>query len=712
MTRLSRKELLSRLCALPVTAAMPRAVSKPAQSTDLRRTSDPNAHRRHIRFFLVDESAGFYVFWDDGTVYWYRDQSSTAPGTPNDGTISFSHGGVGAPLATGWSRFREAVYCGDGTIYALDEGGNLRWYQDIARDGTVHWAPRSGEIVKRGWPRHRLVCGDAKTGDIYAVDENGNLHWIQIEGSADVRTFNDRIIDKEWNSVSSIFCGGDGILYAVLPNGTMKWYRHLAEAGPSNAAQFAAGSGSEVGVTLGPDLFYGSDLRGNIYCANALGGLSRTKDLERDGVTLLEPGHWQVITSGWDSYAPVRGYCTPLSVAPGEEIAIRLSAGPRVKKCKVTFYRLRLNGERFGDKVSDTRTVSLSWQPVPPKPWSEDHDWRASVQHVIPAGWRSGLYAAECIGEDGEAFYVSFVVKPARSGQAPIAVISSTNTWNAYNEWGGRSQYTSPNGTPLTFSRPNPAASPIGNGKPDSRVRGELYVLSTLEQLRAQYDLYGDIDLHRKILDPNRYRAILLNTHPEYYSLEMRSALVEYLARGGSIVYLGGNGLYERVIFQPRYAGLEFRQNVSASPPPPRWLFKEQGLPEREILGVGYDEPRSVTFAPYEVTSAEHKVFRNTGVVNGQLIGATGYSGGASGWECDRISYPGGTPPNIVMLAKGTNPNGFGAEMTYYETGHGGFVFAASSLTFGGSLFVDPVLRKVLRNVLEDAVGTANESGQ
>ena len=32
--------------------------------------------------------------------------------------------------------------------------------------------------------------------------------------------------------------------------------------------------------------------------------------------------------------------------------------------------------------------------------------------------------------------------------------------------------------------------------------------------------------------------------------------------------------------------------------------------------------------------------------------------------------------------------------MTYYDTGHGGFVFSAGSLTFGGSLAVDPTLQK------------------
>jgi len=40
--------------------------------------------------------------------------------------------------------------------------------------------------------------------------------------------------------------------------------------------------------------------------------------------------------------------------------------------------------------------------------------------------------------------------------------------------------------------------------------------------------------------------------------------------------------------------------------------------------------------------------------------------------------------------------------MTYYETGAGGGVFAAGSLSFGGSLVVDPVLQQIVRNVLDE----------
>ena len=68
---------------------------------------------------------------------------------------------------------------------------------------------------------------------------------------------------------------------------------------------------------------------------------------------------------------------------------------------------------------------------------------------------------------------------------------------------------------------------------------------------------------------------------------------------------------------------------------------------------------------------------------------------------------PGQAPANIQVLARGTNTgpdNTFSAHMTYYDTPAGGFVFAAGSLTFGGSLAEDPQLQAIVRNVLDECL--------
>jgi hypothetical protein len=57
-----------------------------------------------------------------------------------------------------------------------------------------------------------------------------------------------------------------------------------------------------------------------------------------------------------------------------------------------------------------------------------------------------------------------------------------------------------------------------------------------------------------------------------------------------------------------------------------------------------------------------------------------------------------------VVLAEGAADGvGPGAEITYYDHPGGGFVFAAGSITLGGSLVVDPVLSGLIANVLARA---------
>ena len=38
--------------------------------------------------------------------------------------------------------------------------------------------------------------------------------------------------------------------------------------------------------------------------------------------------------------------------------------------------------------------------------------------------------------------------------------------------------------------------------------------------------------------------VLVLSAHPEYWTTQMLDALQAYLDRGGSVIYLGGNGLY------------------------------------------------------------------------------------------------------------------------------------------------------------------------
>ena len=45
---------------------------------------------------------------------------------------------------------------------------------------------------------------------------------------------------------------------------------------------------------------------------------------------------------------------------------------------------------------------------------------------------------------------------------------------------------------------------------------------------------------------------MLTGTHPEYYSARMLDAWEDYLAPGGRVMYMGGNGFYWVICYHPR----------------------------------------------------------------------------------------------------------------------------------------------------------------
>jgi hypothetical protein len=242
-------------------------------------------------------------------------------------------------------------------------------------------------------------------------------------------------------------------------------------------------------------------------------------------------------------------------------------------------------------------------------PW-EGAGWDTDAQHpadftlTVPSGWQSGMYAAQAVDDRGYVTYITFVVKPGPAAERnPFAVIVNTNTWNAYNR-GGRSNYTGPQGDSLSFLRPSPGATPahgaIVDGTVDDHVTpGELWVQNWLEDAGYGFDVYTDLDFDRGVDGLNGYRAVILSTHPEYWTLSEFNNLQGYVNQGGDVLYLGGNGLYHMVGYTPDGTVQVFTR--------PEDRFRNQSPPqyERTLLGVAYEtqpdfyRPASWT-APYQ----------------------------------------------------------------------------------------------------------------
>jgi hypothetical protein len=207
-----------------------------------------------------------------------------------------------------------------------------------------------------------------------------------------------------------------------------------------------------------------------------------------------------------------------------------------------------------------------------------------------------------------------------------------------------------------------------------------------------------------------------MNCHPEYWSKKMYELVKDWVHnKGGKLIYLGGNGITCEVDY-PSATAMRVKNGDYSQffvdgkfrcfcEMPCNDQFKSRFTttvePEAHLLGISYDRDGLMTAAPYSVVDETHWIFENTGLKNGDLFGIeslhTRCPGGASGHEIDKIQSS--SPANIHLLAKGTNPDNSGAEMTIYETSSGGAVFAVGSINYPSSLPVDKPLSEVTRNI-------------
>lgn len=372
---------------------------------------------------------------------------------------------------------------------------------------------------------------------------------------------------------------------------------------------------------------------------------------------------------------------------------------------------------------------------------------------MVRAPERSGLYYVQANGESGAFFSAPWVVAPAAPSE-PIAVLASTNTWNAYNNFGGRSNYVNAAGLApepivngrqeldryregalggwappdeayphLSFERPEPmnvipedaeATDPIAGRQASHLAPAEWRLLAWLEHERVGYDIYADAQLHDGTLDLDAYRVLIISTHPEYWTRAAFDRVRDWVdKRGGRLMYLGGNGVNCEVEL-PTPSTMHAKTHLAAEnaslgqrdpKDPSIWYdsrFHRAGGPEAALLGVATTETGIMTAAPYRVLRADHWVFEGTGLRDGELFGTKSQhercSGGASGHETDKMTAQ--SPAGAVLLAKGLNPDGGGAEVVYHETPGGGAVFSVGSIVWPSSLLVDAGVSQVTANVL------------
>jgi hypothetical protein len=433
--------------------------------------------------------------------------------------------------------------------------------------------------------------------------------------------------------------------------------------------------------------------------------------------------------------AAVEGYTDQLSYVAGEEVAIHVWT----KAEKYTLEIARIGAGR--EVVWKKEDLPGKEYPIPADASAHGCRWPVALKVRIPASWRSGYYSGRLSAKlpDGKTTTseLFFVVRSAKPGkEARILLQLTTNTYNAYCNWGGYSLYAyngwrRVQGRRVSFDRP--IAGQFRNW--------ELPFVQWAEKAgyKLDYAVNSDLEFHPEIL--KGYKLVLSVGHDEYWSSPMRDNLEKFISQGGHVAFLSGNTCCWQVRSDPRGRALVcYKQAYRADPLFTRgerkllstlWSHHLVGRPENALTGVGFlwggyhkSHGQFMTGSgAYTVHRSEHWLFEGTGIKRGQAFGG---KDSIVGYECDGcelawrggLPYPthrDGTPKTFQVLA--TAPARWHPDdCEWYEkwekgrTGQavlgvytaGGTVVTAGTTDWSHGLRGnDPVVVRLTRNILD-----------
>ncbi|WP_394614776.1 N,N-dimethylformamidase beta subunit family domain-containing protein [Lentzea sp. JNUCC 0626] len=634
-----------------------------------------------------------YALQADGTLFYYRHTGWA------DGAASWSPG-AGFPIGDGFHQFADVLADADGTFYCRTGSGALRRYHYSVSNpatGEGQWTDGGGTQIGNGFQQYPRIFG-GWDGVLYCVDPDGGLWWYRwtsagwINGGAGVR------IGSGFKQYQTLTAGPDGVIYGVRQGGDLHWFRFNPDGATWANGGNPYGIGSGWGEGFHKQVL--SDNAGCVYAVSVDRGavpvnddtlhwyrLLNARTVASDGGPRWVNGNATAVGSGFsvEASGALQGYASSLTVRPGERISFPISTS----LAGVTASVIRLPSRA---SVSASASVASGLQTLPASYRTSGCGW--SERFSASVTWSSGVYALEMRTPGGLRRHIPFVVRPSAPA-SKIAFLLPTNTYNAYNIWGGHNQYSEGEAgrqRQLTFMRPSSALFVDAPGRIDHLLYSDLFLLKWMEDNGLGYDAYIDGDLDADGTWLRQYKALVLGSHPEYWTDVMRQRVAEYLAGGGRLIYTGGNGLYERMSYANGTTALHRAASGG------RDEFHQLGKSESQILGVALTGAY-MDFYPYEVVS-DHPLLAGTGLRPGSQFGAYADNGAASGWEVDALNP---AMSGVQHIARGTNPGG-GADMVFWPKPNGGWVFSASSMSFNGALPHDAAIRRILRNVFDLAL--------
>jgi hypothetical protein len=438
--------------------------------------------------------------------------------------------------------------------------------------------------------------------------------------------------------------------------------------------------------------------------------------------TQLGTRNWE-IPANRQASTQIQAYASATSIAPGDKLTFSVSTQKEGDRFSIGIYRLGWYGGD-GGRLMNPQTIVMGghaqgyYDPVghtlvkcqscrvDSNTGLVEANWQPSYSLTIPSDWTTGVYLAKfSLTSSGKETYVPFDVRG--NTHSTYVAVTSDNTYQAYNDWGGYSLYeaegvavkgendSSPKGFFVSFNRP------YANGLGDGQVLTfELDAIHWLE--RQGYDLsyISSVDLHENPTQLLQHRAYLSLGHDEYWSKEMRDGVENARDQGVGLLFLGADAAYWQIRYEPDDRGMPDRiivcykvetgNNDLARDPfygrdnsrvTSAWRDPILSRPENALIGVMFSDltHQRLGYAWQVNSQADSPLLAGTGLRPGQAYGCN-----LVGYEWDRVFANNATPQNLQILSTSQVLNDLNmhdeSNTTYYIARSGAMVFATGSI--------------------------------
>jgi hypothetical protein len=424
----------------------------------------------------------------------------------------------------------------------------------------------------------------------------------------------------------------------------------------------------------------------------------------------------------------IQGFATDSSVNRGETISFKVKTDAAAYHLDI--YRI---GYYNGDGARKVATV----QPSATLPQSQPDcltdastglidcgNWAVSASWTVPITATSGVYIARPVRDVTlGASHIIFIVRDD-DGDSDLLFQTSDTTWQAINNYGGRSLYEGGPGTnpwrayKVSYNRPL-LSSEVYGGQ-DDFFDAEYPMVRWLERNGYDVSYFSGVDT-------DRYGSLLLNHkvymsvgHDEFWSGDQRTNVEAARAAGVHLAFFSGNEIFWKTRYEASIDGTNtpYRTLVSYKEthngakidPEEEWTGTwrdprfsppaDGGRPENALSGQIY----TVNYPSFaiKVPAAEGKLrfWRNTSVANLSPGEVTTLSGNTLGMHWNEPLVNGHQPAGLIRMSSTTEdvslylldygstygPGTGTHALTLYRHSSGALVFGAGTVQWSWGL--------------------------